>query len=249
MSKKISVIGGDMRQTILADMLADNGYDVTVFGFDDTYDINNVRTADNIAEASENDIIILPLPVSYDNININAPLFAEEIKIRDILDNVSAKTIILGGRINEYLKGELDLLGIDYCDYFMREELIVQNAIPTAEGAIELAMSEMPITLHGSNALILGFGRIGKVLAKMLSGIGANVTVSARRYETLSWIHTLGYNGINNCHLSESLGSYDVIFNTVPSMILDKQLLRNVNKKTLIIDLASKPGGVDARIG
>jgi len=240
MGKSISVIGGDMRQAILADMLKSDGYDICKCGLENQDSV----LQKSLSEAVSSDILILPLPVSHDNTLLNAPLSSEKIYISDILSNASKDSIVLGGNFTDYLKGELAISGIQYADYFQREELIVQNAIPTAEGAIELAMSELPITLHNSNALILGFGRIGKVLAKMLGGIGANVTVAARKCETLSWIHTLGYNGINMCQLYDCISNYDVIFNTVPSLILDKQLLRNVNKKTLVIDLASKPGGV-----
>ena len=108
-----------------------------------------------------------------------------------------------------------------------------------------MALSEMPITLHDSKALILGYGRIGKVLAKMLDAFGADVGVCARRFESLAWIHTMGFKGIKLCSLADNINKYDVIFNTIPSMVLDKQILRNINKKSLIIDLASKPGGVD----
>jgi dipicolinate synthase subunit A len=102
----------------------------------------------------------------------------------------------------------------------------------------------MPITLHGSGALVLGYGRIGKVLSNMLAGIGARVTVEARKCEDLSWIASYGYQGIHISELGKAIGQFDVIFNTIPSMVLDRQILRNVKKNALIIDLASKPGGV-----
>lgn len=108
-----------------------------------------------------------------------------------------------------------------------------------------MALSELPITLHGCNALVLGYGRIGRVLSKILDAFGAKVSVCARRYESLAWIHAMGLNEMNMCTLADNISGFDVIFNTVPSIILDKQLLRRVNKKALIIDLASKPGGVD----
>lgn len=243
--KTISIIGGDLRQAILADMLTKSGFDATVFGFDKCCEVDKLKTADNLKSAASCDAVILPLPVSYDNSSVNAPFSSMEIKLGDIFEHIGRESILLGGRVSEYIRGELDSRGIIYRDYFEREELTVQNAVPTAEGAVELALSEMPITLHDCNALILGYGRIGKVLASILDGFNANISVCARRYETLSWIHTMGYKALPICSLSESIGKYDVIFNTVPSVLLDKQVLRNVNGKSLIIDLASKPGGVD----
>lgn len=77
---------------------------------------------------------------------------------------------------------------VNVIDILKKEELAVLNSIPTAEGAIEVAMKNSEITLHNSRVLILGFGRIGKVLAKMLHGIGAKVYVEARKEEDFSWI-------------------------------------------------------------
>ncbi len=243
--KTISIIGGDLRQAILADMLSKSGFDTMIFGFDKSTDTYKLKTADSLEQAANCNAIILPLPVSYDNSCVNAPFASTEIKLKEIFKHIAQNSVLLGGKISEYIQGELDSRAITYRDYFEREELTVQNAVPTAEGAVELALSEMPITLHGCNALVLGYGRIGRVLSKMLSGFNANIGVCARRYETLAWIHTMGYTALPICTLSENIGKYDVIFNTVPSVLLDKQVLRNVNAKALIIDLASKPGGVD----
>jgi dipicolinate synthase subunit A len=91
----------------------------------------------------------------------------------------------------------------------------------------------------------LGFGRIGKILARMLLGIGANVTVEARKYQDLAWIKSYGYNGVHLNQLEKVIGNYDVIFNTIPSVILDTEILSKIKKDCLVIDLASKPGGVD----
>lgn len=118
-------------------------------------------------------------------------------------------------------------------------------AIPTAEGAIEIAMSETPITLHLSRCLVLGYGRIGKILSKMLAGIGAKVTVEARKFADLALIEGHGYEAIHMNDLKENIGGFDVIFNTIPSMVLDEDTLKKIRKDTLVIDLASKPGGVD----
>lgn len=245
MKKTISIIGGDLRQIILADMLQNSGFDTNVYGFEKHKSEKKIKNSDSLQNAVSASAVILPLPVSYDNLTINAPFSKEPIKIDDIIKNIPDNSILLGGKFNDYLLGELDSHKITYCDYFNREELIVQNAVPTAEGAIDIALSEMPITLHSCNALILGYGRIGKILAKMLSGFDANVTVAARRYESLAWIDSMGYIPVNICNIQDDIHKYDVIFNTIPSIILDKQLLRNINKKCLIIDLASKPGGVD----
>ncbi len=121
----------------------------------------------------------------------------------------------------------------------------MENAVPTAEGAIKIAIEETPFSLHGSKCLVLGYGRVGKILARMLQGIGANVWVEARKYADLAMIEGHGYEPLSLNEVKNYIDEFDVIFNTVPSLILDETMLRGVRSDTLIIDLASKPGGVD----
>ena len=103
----------------------------------------------------------------------------------------------------------------------------------------------MPITLHDCKALILGFGRIGKILAKMLQGLGVKVFVEARKYSDIAWIKSYGYKPVYINELGDYLGKMDVIFNTIPHIVLDANMLGKLKNDCLIIDLASKPGGVD----
>lgn len=127
----------------------------------------------------------------------------------------------------------------------MRLIVGVGNAIPTAEGALQYAMENSEITLHGNKCLVLGFGRCAKVLANMLRGIGAHVGVMARSNADLAYIGSYGYTPIPPSLLWEQVGQYDFIFNTVPSLILDEEILQYIKKDCLIVELASKPGGID----
>lgn len=235
----ISVIGGDLRQLTLAKLLAEDGYTVKIAGFDKGPGTFS-QTPPDIWESN---VIILPIPASHDGITVNAPYSENPILINT--DVLLKNTLILGGGISDKLAAVLESAKVKYIDYLKRDELMIQNAIPTAEGAIEIAFSEMPVTLHSSSCLVVGYGRIGKILSAMLKGIGANVTVSARKCPDLAWIGSLGYTPIHNSDLINEISRFDVIFNTVPAMILDKAILKNVHPDTLIIDLASKPGGVD----
>lgn len=143
------------------------------------------------------------------------------------------------------LKEKAKLLDLKTIDYFNREEMQALNAIPRAEGALQVAMEEMRTTIHGLNALVLGYGRIGKSLSRMLYGIGANLFVEARSYSDLAWIKNFGYKPVHIKELEYFLPKMDVVFNTIPHIVLDEDLLSKLNKKALIIELASKPGGVD----
>ena len=132
-------------------------------------------------------------------------------------------------------------------DYFAREEFAVANAVPTAEGALAIALNELAVTLNGSQALVVGFGRIGRLLAKSLSALGAHTTVSARRADDFAWIRALGYDCADSTQLRDYFAKHKpvVIFNTVPSRLLGRAELELVGDDSLIIDLASNPGGVD----
>ncbi len=121
----------------------------------------------------------------------------------------------------------------------------IANAIPTAEGAIQYAMVNSEITLHGSKCIVLGFGRCGKVLAHLLKGIGADLSVEARSAVDLAYIESYGYNPIPLNELTDNIGEYDFIFNTIPFLILDERKLKKIKKDCLVIELASKPGGID----
>ena len=129
----------------------------------------------------------------------------------------------------------------------------ISNALPTAEGAIQIALEELPITLHGARVLVIGFGRVGKALSRRLAGLGAKVSVAARKWADLAWAESCGYCGEQTEHLAGWLCGYDLVVNTVPAPVLGLTELADLKPDCLVIDLASKPGGVDfdaaARLG
>ena len=247
LQKSFLICGGDSRQIKLADNLAAYGYTVIAYGFNEEVIFGEkVQRINNIYEALKNiDIVVLPLPCSVDDEMINMPMYSKKLTIIELFKDISKNQIVLAGRVSSKIKKIAGMYNIYIVDYFEREELTVLNAIPTSEGAIQIAMEELPITLHGSNCLVLGFGRIGKLLSKALSGLGAITSISARKFSDHAWIKGYGYNCIPINELNQNLSRFDVIFNTIPSIVLDKENLSKVDKNALIIDLASKPGGVD----
>lgn len=246
MFKTISVIGGDLRQLTLAKLLKQEGYHVFLYGFDsDDTILNGQECETDIDYVLDADIIVLPVPVTFDGVTVNMPYSKMPLAVERLLDNINPSAIVFGGQIKPNLQRAMEERGIAYRDYLKREELAVRNAIPTAEGAIEIAISETPITIHGSKSLVLGYGKIGKILAKMLFGLGAETYVEARKYADLAMIEGHGYEPLPLDNLEGRIGEFDIIFNTIPAMILDSNLLKLVKKDALIVDLASKPGGVD----
>ena len=152
---------------------------------------------------------------------------------------------IITGNISEDIEGIANTNKNHIIDVLKNEGLAVLNAIPTAEGAIQIAIEKSNITIHNSNCLVMGFGKIGKNLAKMLKGFGANVYCEARKPSDIALIDALGYNSIDLKDLNCNLDKFDFIFNTIPCIILNYTNLNNIKKECIIIDLASKPGGVD----
>lgn len=130
-------------------------------------------------------------------------------------------------------------------DFMKIEQLAILNAVSTAEGAIETIISNTNTILQGSKVLILGFGRIGKVLSKKLEALSAQITVSARKKEDLAWIQAYGYEVLNINTLGKELEQFDIIINTAPHIILTKERLKYVKQDILLVELASKPGGMD----
>ncbi|GHV08425.1 hypothetical protein FACS1894217_10820 [Clostridia bacterium] len=137
--------------------------------------------------------------------------------------------------------------GTEVIDYTRREDFATANAVPSVEGALQIAMQNTRRTLHGAAVLVVGFGRIGKLLARGLKALGAVVTVSARSAQDFKWCEVLGYNRLDTRRLEGQLGGFEIIFNTVPSMVLDDERLAELRPGVLVIDLASAPGGVDSR--
>ena len=248
MEKSITVVGGDLRIVKLIEMLDADGYKVYTYGLensDDLLNLGGVEMCPTLEEAvSYSQIIVGPVPLSSDRKRLSTPFGRNSVDLEEFIKALKGKYLIAG---NIGIKEQLDENEIQFTDLLKREEFSVLNTIATAEGTIQIAMEETQRTLHGSNTLIMGFGRIGKVLAKMLNGIGVNVYCEARKNEDISWIKAYGYKPIHLNNLNENLVKFDMIINTIPFQILDSERLDLVKKETIIIDLASNPGGVDRK--
>ena len=201
-----------------------------------------LKEGNNISDYIDGDYIIAPIPFSRDDEKING----EILTFNDILNlpNIQDK-IIFSGAISNNIKTRLKQNNVKYYDLMELDEVAILNSIPTAEGAIGTAMEMTDFTLCESNVLVMGFGRIGKILSKMLHGIGANVYVEARKEKDLAMVRAMGYIPVNLIDLDKYLNKFNIIFNTIPTKILDKDKLNLVNKDCNIIDLASNPGGID----
>lgn len=191
---------------------------------------------------NEADIVFCPIPFTKNGNIINTTNMYVDTLIEK-LKNSSKKLIT--GSIRKDVMEKLKENNIDVIDLMDYEDFSIKNAAATSEGAIKKAIEMTDITLNKSNILILGFGRIGKCLARNLSGFGANIFCEARKKSDIALIKTIGYNEVDLKDIDAVLPRMDIIFNTIPSIILNKERIDLLNKKACVIDLASAPGGVD----
>ena len=240
------VLGGDMRQGKLAQLLSEDGHRVHAYALEEgVVPAGGLTVEGSLLGAGEADCVVLPLPVTQGEGKLNCPLSRLEPTLVQVMEALRPGQMVCGGRVDPVTEALAGQRGITVLDYFAREELAVANAVPTAEGAVQLAMEHLPITVHGARTLVLGFGRVGRMTAQRFHALGARVTAAARRYEQLAWARAMGLDAQRLEELAGWLCGYDLIVNTVPARVLGRRELEDTRADCLILDLASKPGGVD----
>ena len=215
--KRFAVIGGDARQAAAGRALARAGYEVC--------------GAEEVARA---DYILLPLPLD----EARTPL-------AELLRAAKPGALALGGKLSAEAQQIAREAGVELMDYFTREELTVRNAIPTAEGCIGILLARRAQTLWGSGVLLAGFGPVGQALGVRLAALGAQVTVAARRAGPRALAESLGLRSIPLAAVAGAAPAFDTVVNTVPAPVLTEPVLAALRPGSLIVDLASRPGGTD----
>lgn len=243
--KHFVLVGGDIRQAYLGRMLAQRGQRVTAVGLERHEPGDWFPLAADLTQACRDaDVVLLPLPVMRERGLLNAPLANAPFRIASVLDAISPGTLVLGGSVPRMVEEMARRRELIVRDYLAQEELALRNAIPTAEGAIQIAMEQLPVTIHALPVLIIGSGRIGTALAQRMHALGADVTVSARRHEDFARISSMGWRAADTRALTGTLASYALIINTVPAEVLSCALIAECREDVLLIDLASGEGGI-----
>lgn len=211
----------------------------------------NIKNSENLEDFLDDiEVVIGPIPFSRDGLTVNSKFIKNKILIKDLLEKMKGK-ILIAGNISEDVKKLSQIYNIEVIDVMKSEKLAILNTIATAEGTIELMISNTNTIIFECNVLILGFGRVAKTLAQRLKDLVKSITCASIENDELSWIEVLGYEKINlndldkSQELLTSLANYNVIINTIPSQIFDEKKLQYIKKDTLLIDLASNPGGID----
>ncbi len=246
---KIGIIGGDARSLVCAEHLS-KSYECAVWGFDTSRsDVEihlggSVKCTDWESAVKCSDAVILPLPVSRDGVHLSCPLASGEatIRLEDIVRSSKASSILMGGKIPPAIKRLSAELGITCYDYYDSEEVQIKNSVPTAEGAISSCITNLPITIHGMRASVIGYGRIGRTLAQKLVLLGASVFAVARSVRDLSWAKCDGCIATPLDSFTKAPIRCDAIFNTVPYPLFDRAMLSKISRECVIFELAN---GVD----
>lgn len=241
---RFSIIGGDMRNVKLSELLSEDGHEVHTFALDNTGKISQ-RCSDLREAFALSDIAVGPMPfTSGDGTYLNAPFHPEKIeiaKIADVIRESGFGGLLIGGRVPLALSG----VGAVSADLLQRDDLAVLNSVPTAEGALQIAMEELPYTIRGLRTVVCGMGRVGSTLARLMQRVGADITVAARSSRDFAICEAEGLKSCTYSHLRRILPEALLVYNTVPALIFGRELLDCMNREALLIDLASMPGGTD----
>ena len=216
-TKRFAVVGSDARQAAAGRALARAGY-----------------TVGGVQQLPQADCILLPLPLEQ-----------ADLPLAQLLGMAKPGALALGGKVTDSARTIARAAGVELVDYFARPELTVYNAIPTAEGCIGILLERRSRTLWGAAVLVLGFGPVGQALGARLAALGANVTVCARRAEQRALAESLGLRGAELARLAALAPAFDTVVNTIPAPVLTEPVLAALRPGSLIVDLASKPGGTD----
>lgn len=237
------ILGGDNRSLYLGEYLENQGFKVCYYAFNHTECYTSLEDAMN-----SSDVVVLPLPFTKDRLTLNTPLLDDKVLISDIVALLSSKKMVFGGQLPKSFCEELESRNCPYCDYFLLDELAIYNAVPTAEGVVQVLIEELPITIHGMKCAVLGYGRVGKILASTLSSLGADVTVFARKQSAFAEIHAASMKYKHFDVLATEINDFDALINTVPMKVLGGAELSKLNPDCVLVEVASAPFGIDFQV-
>jgi dipicolinate synthase subunit A len=243
---QVTVVGGDARQIVVADALTGLFRKVVIYGHPQRTVPQTMECSRDCSEAlAEAGIIILPIG----GMNAEGLVWSYKgeprIDFSQYLASLRPGTLIVAGSFPERWMKKADSFQLKVLQYADDDEIAILNSIPTAEGALQYAMEELPITIHGSKVVIVGFGRIGISVARVFKALGAEVTVTARRKAALARAKEMACATVLLDSWLDTASKADLVINTVPALVIHEQIINKLNPATVILDLASAPGGTD----
>lgn len=247
---QIALVGGDARQLEVIRRLTELDASVALIGFDrlDTPFLGVAKTEWTPEALRGADALLLPAVATEDDGGIAALFTDQSLKLTEAhLAELPDHAKVITGMAKPHLRKLCEKRHLELIELFERDDVAIYNSIPTAEGALMMAIQNTDITIHGSNCVVLGLGRTGFTLARTLRALGARVQVGVRRDEAFARAFESGFEPFHMPELARVAGNTDLIFNTIPTMIVTAQVISQLPLRACIIDLASKPGGTDFR--
>ncbi|ANX12337.1 dipicolinic acid synthetase subunit A [Fictibacillus arsenicus] len=246
----IAVFGGDARQLEVIRKLTELNAILTLIGYDQLdHGFTGASKMDiDEVDFSKLDSIILPvsgtgLQGEIDTIFSNR----KNVLTEEMLKNTRSHCQVFSGISNSYLDTITANSNRKLTKLFERDDVAIYNSIPTVEGTIMMVIQHTDITIHQSNTVVLGFGRVGMSVARTFQALGAHVKVGARKSEHMARISEMGMIPFHLDDLKNEVYETDVCINTIPTQIVNADVISKFPSHTLIVDLASKPGGTDFR--
>lgn len=247
---QIAVIGGDARQLEIIRKLTELDAKLSLVGFEqlDHAFTGAVKEKVDEVDFSQVDSIILPVPGTNLEGHVET-IFSNEkvVLIEEMLMKTPAHCTIYSGISNAYLTGITKKANRKLVQLFERDDVAIYNSIPTVEGTIMMAIQHTDFTIHGSRVAVLGLGRVGMSVARTFQALGAKVKVGARKSEHLARITEMALEPFHLNNVVAEVRDVDILINTIPMMVVNATVISKMPAHTLIIDLASKPGGTDFR--
>lgn len=233
--KSFLFIGGDKRRGFAVDYIKAAGYKVTVA--EDCADFENM--------AKVADYIVLPLPVSRDGINVNSPLSMAPVSLKRVFRAVNAGQTVFAGMPDTEFADKIKCKGVKLYDYYQNEALTIFNSVSTAEGVIHEIIGSTEINIQGAKTALFGYGRSASAIAKRLVALGAEVWVFARSERDRAAAESDGCKAVHLNRKTESGADFDVVVNTIPSLVVTADFVEKLPASALIVEIASAPYGVD----
>lgn len=245
---KFAVVGGDARAALLAGLLLRDGHRVRSFALEKG-ELPAEIPRDSCLQACAYgaDAVLLPVPAEAGPL-LNTPLSDRTVPLAELWSSLWPGQLAVGGRFSEQSAAQALREKLRLADLLQRADFVTANAALTAEAAAGLLIRESGRALQGSRCLILGFGRIGKLLARKLAALGVSVSVAARREPERALAEALGYTAFSFPQAEAAAGDFDIIVNTVPAGILSDAALCCLPPEALLLELASPPGGFDRQL-
>jgi dipicolinate synthase subunit A len=247
---QIAIIGGDARQLEVIRKLTELDVKLSLIGFEQLDHAFTGATKEKIDEVDFSliDAIILPVSGTTPDGHVDTVFSNEKVKL---LEEMVMKTpkhcTIFSGITNPYLNEIINKTKRHHVLLFNRDDVAIYNSIPTVEGTIMMAIQHTDITIHGSNVIVLGLGRVGMSVARTFHLLGSKVKVGARKPEHIARITEMGLTPFHLDDIPNYVTDTDILINTIPHLIVTAKVIAKMPVHTLIIDLASKPGGTDFR--